>query len=152
MQSADGISVVTSHPLSSAVRFPSRPIHGSSYARRCHIRCQQLRSRLDDVTSHRRNDTSKAFDSVEHGRLLEKLGWYGIDVEWFGAWLQGRTQCLRGGSSVRDVTHGVVHGSILGPVLFLVFTNDLTQHMPFGKIIMYADDAQFLDADFPLNT
>ena len=37
-------------------------------------------------------DTSKAFDSVEHGRLLEKLGWYGVDDRWFRAWLSGRTQ------------------------------------------------------------
>ena len=50
------------------------------------------------------------------------------------------------------MTHGVVQGSILGPVLFLVFINDLAQSIPHGKLIMYADDAQFLDADLPQNT
>ena len=41
------------------------------------------------VTSLVTADTSKAFDSVEHGRLLEKLGWYGIEERWFRAWLSG---------------------------------------------------------------
>ena len=103
------------------------------------------------VTSLVTADTSKAFDSVEHGRLLDKLGWYGIEPDWFSAWLRGRTQTVRGGSEALDVTHGVVQGSILGPVLFLLFTNDFPQHVSGGKVIMYADDTQFLDADYPLN-
>ena len=103
------------------------------------------------VTSLVTADTSKAFDSVEHGRLLEKLGWYGIAPDWFSAWLSQRTQTVRGGSCSMDVTHGIVQGSVLGPVLFLVFTNDLPQHLPHGKLVMYADDTQFLDADFPCN-
>ena len=103
------------------------------------------------ITSLVTADTSKAFESVEHGRLLEKLGWYGVDSDWFEAWLGGRTQSLRGGTSITDVTHGVVQGSILGPVLFLIFTNDLTEHIPHGRVIMYADDTQFLDTDMPRN-
>ena len=95
---------------------------------------------------------SKAFDSVEHGRLLEKLGWYGIDQGWFRAWLSGRTQTVKGVSCLElPVSHGIVQGSILGPVLFLLYTNDLPQHMPHGKTVMYADDAQFLDCDTPQN-
>ena len=103
------------------------------------------------VTSLVTADTSKAFDSVEHGRLLDKLGWYGIHPEWFSAWLCDRTQTVRGGTEVQHVTHGVVQGSILGPVLFLLATNDLPQHVPFGKIVMYADDNQFLDSDLAAN-
>ena len=48
------------------------------------------------VTSLVTADTSKAFDSVEHGRLLDKLGWYGIDYRWFAAWLRDRTQAVTG--------------------------------------------------------
>ena len=54
-------------------------------------------------------DTSKAFDSVPHRRLLEKLGWYGIDMHWFENWLSGRHQCIGNGATAA-VTHGVVQG------------------------------------------
>ena len=103
------------------------------------------------VTSLVTADTSKVFDSVEHDRLLDKLGWYGVHREWFAAWLSGRSQVVRGGSVSLDVSHGVVQGSILGAVLFLLFTNDLPQHIPSGKTVMYADDTQFLDAHCPSN-
>ena len=44
----------------------------------------------------------------------------------------------------------MVQGSIIGPTLFLIFTTDLVEHLPYGKVIMYADDTQFLDADLPV--
>ena len=57
-------------------------------------------------------DTSKAFDSVCHDALLQKLGWYGVDSHWFQDWLTGRSQSIRGGSQQPiPVTHGVVQGS-----------------------------------------
>ena len=54
-------------------------------------------------------DTSKTFDSVQHCRLFEKLGRYGMDTNWFRDWLWDRHQSIRGGSAETvPITHGVV--------------------------------------------
>ena len=95
-------------------------------------------------------DTSKAFDSVQHPRLLEKLGWYGIDTHWLQDWMSDRCQMVRGGKDVRPVTHGVIQGSLIGPILFLIFTNDLPSYID-TKIVMYADDVQFCHLGSPTN-
>ena len=132
------------------VRLPPRSLNGGGPADTVTYAVNNIDN--GRVTSLVTADTSKAFDSVEHGRLLEKLGWYGVDDRWFRAWLSGRCQTVRGGTGVTlPVTHGVVQGSILGPVLFLLFANDLPQHVPHGRLVMYADDAQFLDTDSPDN-
>ena len=52
---------------------------------------------------------------------------------------------------MRVITHGVVQGSILGPVVFLLYTNDIVSNMTNAKIVAYADDLQFLDSDTPDN-
>ena len=71
-------------------------------------------------------DLSKAFDSVDHSMLLNKLEWYGVSSGCFSSYLSGRSQLVRGGSSVAlPLTHGVSQGSILGHILFLVSVNDL---------------------------
>ena len=90
-------------------------------------------------------DFSKAFDKVSHEKLLLKLHRYGIRgrvLHWIKAFLANRSQTvvLEGEKSSHvSVTSGVPHGSVLGPVLFLVFINDLPDHIR-SKVRLFADD------------
>ena len=64
--------------------------------------------------------------------------------DWFEDWLAGRSQRVRGGLTTAPVTHGIIQGSLLGTILFLLFTNDLPSYIDDCKIVMYADDTQFI--------
>ena len=100
-----------------------------------------------DVTSLTSIDLSRAFDSVDHSILLNKLEQYGISSSWFRSYLSCRSQLVRGGSSAAlPLSHGVPQGSIVGPILFLIFVNDLSCFLPHGRLVSYADDTQILDS------
>ena len=88
-------------------------------------------------------DLSSVFDCVNHEILLRKLGWCGIDPTWFRSYLSNRRQRVRGGTSVQHVRAGVPQGSLAGPILFLLYTNDIPSHLDCN-IISYADDSQII--------
>ena len=90
-------------------------------------------------------DFSKAFDKVSHEKLLLKLHRYGIRghvLHWIKAFLANRSQTvvLEGEKSSQvSFTSGIPQGSVLGPILFLVFLNDLPDHIR-SKVRLFADD------------
>lgn len=98
-------------------------------------------------------DLSKAFDTVNHTILLDKLARYGLQpetVNWFSSFLTDRKQqCLVDGhlSSPRKIQCGVPQGSILGPLLFLIYINDLPSCLKYSKARMFADDTTVTTAD-----
>ena len=92
-------------------------------------------------------DMRKAFDSVNHSVLLKKLKVSGCSdkaLKWFKSYLCHREQftIIDGkSSSKRSVTSGVPQGSVLGPLLFSIYVNDIPSRVKTGKIFMFADDA-----------
>ena len=101
-------------------------------------------------------DLKKAFDTVDFDILLGKLNHYGfrgITNEWFRNYLKNRTQYVSLGefeSSLKKILCGVPQGSVLGPILFLLYINDLPNCTTFFTSL-FADDMGFLKSSSDLH-
>ena len=94
-------------------------------------------------------DLQKAFDMVDHKILCQKLSAMGVvSVAWFRSYLSDRTQMVNvnyTSSDFQKITCGVLQGSILGPLLFLCYVNDMSMSISGEcKLMLYADDSAIL--------
>ena len=98
-------------------------------------------------------DLRKAFDTVNHGILLNKLVCYGIRgiaASWFHSYLCNRLQRVRVGSKLskyKTINIGIPQGSILGPLLFLLYINDMPNISNSLKFTLFADDTTLALSD-----
>ena len=91
-------------------------------------------------------DFAKAFDTVNHRILVDKLKYYGVHgktLELFDSYLSDRTQVVEVNGHLSEkgvIKHGVPQGSILGPLLFLLYINDISESSDILKFFLFADD------------
>ena len=140
------ISFINEHKLLYRLQFGFRSDHSTAMA---------LMTLVDNISSSINNgeltlgvflDFSKAFDCLNHEILFQKLEFYGVrDValEWFKSYLNDRKQYVvfnKTESEYMNISCGVPQGSILGPLLFLLYVNDIVNVSDILLLLLYADD------------
>ena len=112
----------------------------------------------NEITAGVFMDLSKAFDTLNHDILLSKMnnyGFRGIVLEWFRNYLSNRKQYVvynNHNSKIKSIDTGMPQGSILGPLGFIIYVNDIPNCVPDLSCILYADDTSVLASHQDLKT
>ena len=102
-------------------------------------------------------DLSKAFDTLNHDLLIRKMERYGIcglPLKWFVSYLEGRSLVAKIPTLENEITYstifniecGTAQGSCLGPLLFILFCNDIYLQEIYGSLILFADDTALFNS------
>ena len=143
------MTYLTDNHILSPSQYAYRPHHSTEGATVDLVSRISANSDEGLVTCLSSCDLSKAFDCVDRGALFAKLQWYGISTHWFTDFFTDRTQAIASGGSL-PVPFGVVQGSIIGPIMYSLFTNDLACHLScHASLVSYADDSQILHSAEP---
>ena len=142
---------ITKHNLFYNLQFGFRSEHSTNHALVDIV--EEVRKSLDSKKSACGIfvDFQKAFDTVNHDILLHKLTTYGIRGlahDWLSSYLSNRSQfvsILGHESTTLPQPHGVPQGSVLGPLLFLIYINDLHKAIKYSRVYHFADDTNLLN-------
>ena len=146
------------HQLLSSSQYDFRQAHSTEHAILDMV--ESIRTNMDErlFSCGVFIDLKKAFDTVDHKILLDKLNYYGfrgIVNQWFSSYLTYRTQTTEINSHISDkevVSCGVPQGSVLGPLLFLLYVGDIQYCSRKLKFFLFADDTNVLYSHENLKT
>ena len=152
------ISFLNKHKILYDDQFGFRPKHSTNMAIIKLIDKIVQATNNDEITAGLFLDLSKAFDTIQHDILLDKMAHYGIRglaLEWFKNYLSNRKQFVDYNSHISElklISSGMPQGSILGPLGFIIYVNDIPNSVPNLSLILFADDTSAFTSHKDIST